>query len=97
MERLTQEELNHHDICMDLQIQRQRDSCVDPIDNLVVPWGGPFETIGRLNIPKGTKIANDQHCEKLSFNPWHAHADNTPLGWVANVRKLYGTMSASRQ
>jgi hypothetical protein len=94
---LSQAVLDRDSVCMDIQIQRQRDPCTDSLDNLVTPWTGPWETVARLNIPKGTKIQNDDYCEKLSMNPFHAHAENRPLGWIAEVRRLYSTMSATRQ
>ncbi len=97
--RLTQIELDKHDICFEIAIQRQRDPCKDPVDNLLVAWDGPWEQVAKVTIPKGTKLqSNTERCEKLSFNPFHSHADNVPLGWISQVRKhLYPVLAEFRQ
>lgn len=95
--QVTQRELNERDVCMEVHIQRQRDACLDPIEYLIAKWSGPTELVARLTIPKGTQIDQSDSCELLSFNPFHGHADNRPLGWIAVARnEIYGTMASGR-
>ncbi len=95
--RLTEEQFAKGPLCMRLEVQKQRDPCVDRIDNLISAWGGPWEQVGRLVVSKNTAVRSDAACEDLSFNPWRAPAALAPLGWVATIRRhLYNTLATAR-
>jgi hypothetical protein len=94
---LTQDYMDDHDVCMNLMIQKQTDPCLDRVDNFLDQWTGPFETVGKVTIPKGSKLVNDKYCEDLAFNPFHSLEENRPLGWVSRMRRDTYAFSSARR
>ncbi len=94
---ITRQELAAHDVCMDLKVQRQRDPCGDSLENILVEWTSPWETVGTLVVPRGTSPTDNERCEDSSYNPLHVPKDFAPVGWVVSVReRLYADMAALR-
>jgi hypothetical protein len=97
-----------------LQAQKQRASCLDfmvqiPTDNTKMPldepleWkeqDSPFITVARISIPQQNINSAQQRelCEQLSFNPWNANPELSPLSGDKPVRKaVYQTITRIRQ
>ena len=93
-----QEYLNDHTGCMKWMIQKQQDPCSERVDDVLTEWTTPWEEVGILRIPEGSKLFNTfENCEDLSYNPMHALDENRPLGWMAKIRaKSYAKMAALR-
>jgi hypothetical protein len=55
--------------------------------------------VARITIPKQEFDTPEQqtYCENLSFTPWHAVAEQRPLGVMNRIRRVvYETISATR-
>ena len=89
-----------HDACFDFMIQRRTPDM--PVEDSTVTWSedaSPFVPVARLTIPTQTFDSAEQvnHCENLSFTPWHGTTNHRPLGSVNRTRKVvYEATSAAR-
>jgi hypothetical protein len=94
----TEKFLNNNEGCLKLMIQKQTDSCKEQIDDIMTPWATPFTPIGKVIVPKGSKLIRGDKCENLVMNPWHTADETKPVGWVARIRKdVYITQSKYRK
>ena len=50
----------------------------------------PFLKVATIRIPQQAfdTAAQNESCENLSFNPWHALPDHKPLGVTNRMRKV---------
>jgi hypothetical protein len=97
-----------------LQAQTQRAACLDfmvqiPADNTKMPINEPLEkkeqdspfiTVARISIPQQNFNSAQQRelCEQLSFTPWNAIPELSPLSGDKPVRKaVYQTITRVRQ
>jgi hypothetical protein len=95
--KVVQDYVNSHDVCMKIMIQKQLDPCLDPVDDFLNEWHGPWEHVGNLRIEKGSKFDLGDMCDNLSYNPFHTLEANRPLGWIARVRRDVYTMGSARR
>ena len=90
--------LNMQDGCMKLMMQKQTEACRDQVDDFIHEWSGPWLHVGYLKIKQGSTLdSSNEHCDNLSFNPFHAPDANRPLGWLGRLRRdVYAHNSARR-
>jgi len=97
--------LSRSGACFDLQIQRQSETGLSPVEaveEVTETWQesrAPFRTVGRIEIPAQTfdSAGQQRFCEDLSFTPWHAPKGHRPLGRINRTRKVvYEATSAER-
>lgn len=85
------EDLAGDGACYDLLVQRQVDPARMPLEDPTVSWPtslADYETVARIDIPaqEFDTSAQNEMCEYLSFNPWHARTEHRPLGGINRVR-----------
>ena len=86
-------DLGEHGGCFELMVQRQIDPERMPIEDPTVEWPpalSPYLPVARIEIPEQDFNTPQQNelCEYLSFNPWHAKVEHRPLGGINRVRKV---------
>lgn len=85
-------ELNQAEGCFNLMVQAQVAGKKMPVEDPTVDWkesDSPFVKVATITVPKqefDTPPQND-FCEKLSFNPWHALEAHRPIGGLNRIRK----------
>ena len=83
----------------DFMVQFQIDARRMPIEDASVEWHeaeSPYRTVAHIRIPK-QEVDRGATCERLSFNPWHARVEHTPLGNFNRARRaIYGAMADFR-
>jgi hypothetical protein len=86
--------------CMKFMVQvRQPDMSVEDPRYEWPESEAPFVEVARITIPVQTfdQPANNEACERLSYNPWHALPEHQPLGAVNRMRRvIYDRISAFR-
>jgi hypothetical protein len=94
--------LKTKDACFDFAVQPQTDPAAMPIEDPTIEWDetkAPFIKVASIRIPRQTfdSEAQQTFCENLSYTPWHALADERPVGGINRVRKsVYQTISTLR-
>ena len=78
-------------VCYELMVQRQVDPAQMPVEDPTVEWPtsvSPYRTVARIEIPpqEFDTAAQNEMCEYMSFNPWHAKVEHRPLGGINRVR-----------
>jgi catalase len=76
--------------CFDFLVQLQVPGKDMPVEDTTVEWSeddSPFLPVARLEIPSQQFEANNNLCEGLAFNPWHALPDHRPIGVMNRIRK----------
>ncbi len=100
-ERL-QERLSREDVYFDFMVQFQTDPYLTPIENGLVIWNeeiAPFRKVATIRILKQhfDSPAQLEHCDNLSFTPWHCLPEHRPLGSISRVRRIvYNAISEFR-
>jgi catalase len=85
-------ELSQADGCFNLMVQPQVAGRNMPVEDPTVEWkesDSPFVKLATITVPKqefDTPQQND-FCEALSFNPWHALEAHRPIGGLNRIRK----------
>jgi len=86
------EHLRKRELTWRLEVQFFEDEATTPIEDASVDWSSPYVRVGRLTLPKqdvssdaGKALAG--RVEKMSFDPWHALVEHTPLGGMMRARK----------
>lgn len=82
--------LKDRDACFDFMVQLQVPGKNMPVEDNTVEWSesdSPFVPVARIEIKKQTFVENQETCENLSFNPWHALPEHRPVGVMNRVRK----------
>lgn len=88
--------------CFALQVQRQNPAHYMPIEDPSVEWSeaiSPFETVATIKVPAQDFDSREQNqfCDNLSFNPWHALPEHRPIGGINRLRKaVYEAISVYR-
>ena len=88
--------------CFDFMVQRRTNADEMPIEDSTTRWSeedSPFVKVARITIPKQTfdSDAQKNHCENLSFSPWHGVKAHRPLGSINRTRKVvYEATSEAR-
>jgi hypothetical protein len=73
-----------------------------PVEDATIVWkksDSPFVTVAHIEIPaqEFDTLQQNEFCENLSFNPWHALPDHRPVGVFNRVRKaLYSEVAKYR-
>lgn len=94
--------LADQDACFEFLVQAQTDAESMPIEDPSIEWqesASPYRVAGRIHIPVQVfdHPAQDEFCEHLSFNPWHALPEHAPMGGINRVRRaVYDAVSALR-
>jgi len=83
---------NYNHLCLDLQIQMRSDPSLEPIENTLIPWNdqiSKWQKIATIDIYPQTfaTTAQQNFCERLTFNPWHGLKVHLPLGGINRVRR----------
>jgi len=78
--------------CMEFLVQPRTSSAMS-VENSQVEWleaNAPFHKVASISIPKQKFDTLEQNniCENLSFNPWHALPEHRPLGSINRLRKV---------
>jgi len=93
--------LKKGDACMNFFVQPRTSSAMS-VENSQEEWlesDAPFYKVASILIPEQEFDTPDQNdrCENLSFNPWHALPEHRPLGAVNRARKvIYPHISQTR-
>jgi choline dehydrogenase len=83
---------NNNHLRLNLQIQKRSDPASEPIENTLVPWSdvkSPWQKIATIDIYPQTfaTTAQQEFCERLTFNPWHGLQVHMPRGGVNHGRR----------
>ncbi len=78
--------------CMEFLVQ-VRTSSVMSVEDAMTEWSerdAPFQRVATLHFAQQDfdTPAQNEACERLSFNPWHALAEHRPLGLVNRLRRV---------
>jgi hypothetical protein len=76
--------------CFEFLVQPQVAGKYMPVEDTTIEWketDSAFVPVARIEIPKQDFLGNQDVCENLSFNPWHALPDHKPVGALNRVRK----------
>lgn len=82
--------------CFNLDVQFQRDTVKQPVEDSSVSWKeneAPFVRVARLILPQqdmrsAQSVAKEGFCEGLVWNPWHALEAHRPIGNANRARKI---------
>ena len=95
--------LRKQDVCMELMVQIRNPDARMPIEDTTITWSekiSPFVTVARLSFPRQDFDTPQQNemCEDISMNPWHAIEPHKPISKVNEMRKeLYLHTAAFRR
>jgi hypothetical protein len=84
------------------RVQRQLPHANMPIEDASIEWSearSPYVRVAEVAIPAQRFSSDEQNefCENLSFNPWHALPAHRPIGGLNRARfVLYDAISARR-
>lgn len=96
------EHLKNKGACFDFMLQEKVAGADMPLDDATVIWSekdSPFVPVARINIPPQQFTGQEQQnfCENLSMNPWHATNGWEPIGSLNRSRRLvYNAVSEFR-
>lgn len=87
-----QKSLAAGDACFEFMIQKSVDAERMPVEDPITEWSqkeSPFIKVATIRIPKQsfTSSAQQEFCENLSMNPWHAIEEHRPLGGINRARR----------
>src|SRR6185437_11341052 len=77
---------------LNLQIQMRSDPVSEPIENTLVAWSdktSPWQKIATIDVYPQTfaTTAQQEFCERLTFNPWHGLKAHMPVGGINRARR----------
>ena len=83
---------NNNHLCLDLQVQVRNDPDKQPIENTLVAWDARVATwqkVAKIDIYPQTfaSTAQQEFCERLTFNPWHGLKVHMPIGGINRARR----------
>jgi choline dehydrogenase len=83
---------NSNHLRLNLQIQMRADPATEPIENTLVPWSeatSPWQKIAVIDIYPQifASTAQQEFCERLTFNPWHGLKAHLPRGGINRARR----------
>lgn len=84
--------LHEGDACMEFLVQPRTSSSME-VEDSMTEWQeaqAPFYQVATIRIPRQVFDTPEQNefCENLSFNPWHALPEHKPLGVTNRLRKI---------
>lgn len=84
--------LQKGDACMEFLVQPRASSALS-VEDSMTEWkesDAPFYKVATIRIPQQDFDTPEQNqmCENLSFNPWHALPEHRPLGSTNRMRKV---------
>ena len=84
--------LSERSACFEFLVQLQTDPTSMPVEDPTIEWKeskAPFVKVATLMIESQEfrSEAQQEFCENLSMNPWHAHVQHQPLGGINRVRR----------
>ena len=90
-------------VSLGFYVQRKQDR--DSIEDPTHAWEGPFERVARITIPSGQHRGapfdyskNNTMAERLSFDPFNAASDSSPVGKTNLTRQfVYKHLAAFRR
>ena len=95
-------QIGAEEVVFEFLVQLQRDPVKMPVEDSLTEWkesDSPFVRVALLRIPKQDLSSGEdlKVAENLSFTPWHALAEQRPLGGINRARKVaYETISKYR-
>jgi choline dehydrogenase len=83
---------NNDHLRLNLQIQMRTDPASEPIENTLIAWSAqksPWTKIATIDIYPQTfaTTAQQEFCERLTFNPWHGLKVHIPRGGINRARR----------
>ncbi len=77
---------------LNLQIQRLNDPATEPVENTLIAWRektSPWQKVATIDIyPQSfASSAQQEFCERLTFNPWHGLKAHIPVGGINRARR----------
>jgi hypothetical protein len=86
-----QETLRKGAACMEFMVQAPEEKM--SVEDVVTPWAetrAPFVRVARITIPAQVfnTAKQNESCENLSYNPWHALPAHRPLGTINRMRRV---------
>jgi hypothetical protein len=83
---------NGNHLRLNLQIQMRADPSSQSIENTLVAWSAktsPWRQVATIDIPPQTfaTTAQQEFCERLTFNPWHGLKVHLPVGGINRARR----------
>jgi catalase len=100
MRLMLEETLRFQHLLFEFQVQLRTSAKTMPVEDATITWPeseSPFRTIALLLIPRQEIGSNQQQeeCDQLAFNVWHAIADHRPLGGINRLRREAYPISAA--
>ena len=80
--------------CFKFYVQLNQDAKKNPVEDPRAVWDetkSPLIKVADIEIAKQTDVTSPEllnFCENARFNPWHAKAENRPLGQINRIRAL---------
>jgi catalase len=95
-----EETLRTQELLFELQVQLRTSEQTMPIEDATIDWPeseSPFRTVAHLLLPRQeiASLRQQEACQNLSFNVWHALAAHRPLGGINRVRRWAYSLSAA--
>jgi choline dehydrogenase len=83
---------NNNHLRLDLNVQFRRDPKTEPLENTLVAWSNktsPWHKIATIDIYPQifSSTAQDEFCERLTYNPWHGLMAHKPEGGINRARR----------
>lgn len=87
-------------LCFKIAVQKHEEGFPD-VEDAVAAWpASTYIDVAEIRIPqktKGSELASEELCEKLSFNPAHATPEHRPIGGIQRARSLiYAAIESER-
>ena len=78
---------NNRHLCLDLQVQVRNDPDRQPVENTLIAWvdhAAKWQKVAKIDIYPQTfaTTAQQEFCERLTFNPWHGLQAHRPIGGI---------------
>jgi choline dehydrogenase-like flavoprotein len=94
---------NGNRLCLYLQMQVRNDPESQPIENTLVAWDSriaEWQRVAKIDVPPQlfSSTAQQESCEKLTFNPWRGLTAHLPIGGMNRAqRKVMQAMQDARR
>ena len=83
---------NNNHLCLNLQVQQRHDPKTQSLENTLVAWSehtSPWRKVATIDIYPQIfgSTAQQEFCERLTFNPWHGLQVQRPEGGINRARR----------
>jgi choline dehydrogenase-like flavoprotein len=83
---------NNRHFCLQLKVQVQNDPDKQPVENTLIAWNDRvaiWQSAATIDIyPQNfSSQAQQDFCERLTFNPWHGLQAHRPVGGINRARR----------